>query len=346
MKPRKSNLELLRIAAMMLVLLIHYVPTRNVLSGCVEYDAAVTGGGIALINNALIGNIIDFCLKSLCFVCVNCFVLISGYFGIKFKFRSFANLIFQILFWSVLCIAISRLPFLHSNESFGKTIISGFYWGWFPRAYVILFVISPLLESFCRTCPEQQLGKYILVFYLLSTVGGYFMLWSDFNEGMSALSLIGLYLIGAYLKRTKLKIFNLKAKYDLMIYFAGGLALVILSIILLMAGVSVSPYGYMNPVVIIMSVYLFLFFAKIDIGQKVWINSIAASAFAVYLFHVNSMIFPHIRDMWVAINIKYGIFGSLPVAVASFIAIFIICILFDRIRIWSFDKISGIFIKE
>ena len=81
-----------------------------------------------------------------------------------------------------------------------KTFVGGIVYGWFPEAYLILFVVSPILNSFIKSCSEKEFGKYILYFYLLSTIGGYLLGFQDYRKGMSALSLMGLYLIGAYLR--------------------------------------------------------------------------------------------------------------------------------------------------
>lgn len=91
---RESNFELLRIVLMLLVLLIHYTPVRIV-------DMT---GGISL-TDSIWQDLANLELKSLSIVCVNCFVLISGYFGIKLKLRSFLNLIFQMVYWSAICVA-------------------------------------------------------------------------------------------------------------------------------------------------------------------------------------------------------------------------------------------------
>ena len=42
----------------------------------------------------------DFFRESTSICAVNAFLLISGYFGIKWKFKSFFNLIFQIFFYA------------------------------------------------------------------------------------------------------------------------------------------------------------------------------------------------------------------------------------------------------
>ena len=325
-KKRKSNFELLRIVSMFKVLLIHYVPKRMI---------DVTGGGIFLTEYP-IQDVINLELRSLAIVCVNCFVLISGYWGIKLRLGSFLNLLFQLMFWSAVCVGLAVSIFDVTNISVGGAFIENIASGWFPKSYLALFVVAPILNSFIKSCSEKELGKYILLFYLLSTVGGYLLRWSDFNEGMSALSLVGLYLIGAYLRITTLKIFTLKARYDMMMYLGLGLLMVILNVMLIIVGVSSSPYGYLNPVVIVMSIYLFLFFKKLNIGYSKVINLLAASAFSIYLFHYNPLVFGEITKVWRWINLNFGVFTSLFITFLSFIAIYLFCVVVDRIRIFIY----------
>ena len=87
MKERLSNFELLRILAMFLVLVVHAnffsinVPTH-----------------IECIRNGAV-SFFRFFIESISIVCVDVFVLLSGYFGIKCRVKSFFNLFFQIIFW-------------------------------------------------------------------------------------------------------------------------------------------------------------------------------------------------------------------------------------------------------
>ncbi|MBQ3582300.1 MAG: acyltransferase family protein [Alistipes sp.] len=324
-KQRDSNFELLRIVSMLLVLLNHYTPIR----------IADTNRDV-LLSDCLLQDIINFELMSLSFVCVNCFILISGYFGVKLKLRSFLNLLFQMVFWSAVCVVfavsifdVHELPLL---KAFAKNIVCG----WFPQAYLILFAVSPILNTFIKSCSERDLGRYILLFYLVSTIGGYLMGWDNFKDGMSALSLMGLYLIGAYLRISTLKLFAFKARTDLLIYLGLGFCMVALNMLMIKVGISSSPYGYLNPIVIIMSVYLFLFFKKINIGHNKVINFLSASAFSIYLFHYNPLCFGKICEVWTWINLNFGVISSLCVAFLSFIAIYLFCVAIDRIRIFLF----------
>lgn len=326
---------------MMLVLLCHFVPTRH--NGV--FSSEFVPQGCNPLSTDFLNTITNLELRSLCIVCTHCFVLISGYFGIKFKIKSLANLLFQMLFWCIVCIMIAilltgDLSPIPSISTFINTII----YGWFPAGYIVLFFVSPILNSFIKSCSKKELGRYIIYFYLLSTIGGYILGFNDFNEGMSALSMCGLYLIGAYLRITSLKIFSLKAKYDLLIYLGLGFMMVTLNLMLLYFKTYTSPYGYLNPIVIVMAIYLFLFFKKIDIGSNKIINFFSASAFSIYLFHCNIYIGSNISQMWRDINTHFGILSSIFVGILSFIAIYLLCTLIDQVRIYIYNKVISKFL--
>lgn len=171
-----------------------------------------------------------------------------------------------------------------------ELFLKGIVWGWFPWAYLVLMILSPVINIFVEKCSVRELGRYLIVFYLLSTIGGYLLGCRDFLIGMSGLILIGLYLIGAYLRRCDFKLFSYSATVNFAVYLVLGVVLLGVNGLLLMMGIKSSPYGYLNPVVIVMAVYLFLAFAKLDIENIAIINKVAASAFAVYLFHCHPAI--------------------------------------------------------
>lgn len=86
-KLRQTNIELLRIFSMLMVLVIHYnVGTNGQTTHEMVMSEPLKFVGIAS-------------LKSLSFICVNCFIIISGYFGIRWKRKSLCNYLFQIAFW-------------------------------------------------------------------------------------------------------------------------------------------------------------------------------------------------------------------------------------------------------
>lgn len=76
MKNRESKFELLRIVCMIFVITEHLVPHITDMQN-------VYGVGY------YVGNIAN----SFCVVAVNCFVLLSGYFGIKMKLKKILQLV-------------------------------------------------------------------------------------------------------------------------------------------------------------------------------------------------------------------------------------------------------------
>jgi IS5 family transposase len=91
---RLSNIELLRIIAMAMVLIIHVgfigigIPT--------EQD----------IQNAPFPTFNRFLFNNLSIVAVDVFVMISGWFGIHPKFKSATNFLFQVFFFSIIVYSV------------------------------------------------------------------------------------------------------------------------------------------------------------------------------------------------------------------------------------------------
>lgn len=324
---RKSNIELLRIFSMFLVLMVHYIPFRTTPTN------ESLGGDFW-------GTIFNLELRSISFVCVNCFILISGYFGIRWKWKSLLNYLYQVLFWTILAyfIAIIIGYKIFSLKEFIETVITFISSNWFKLSYLGLFLFAPVLESFIEKSSHKTLGYFIIAFYLFSTIFGWILQASpELHEGMTFVSFFGLYFIGAYIRKSNLKILNFHKKYDLLIYIGIGFILVIFSVFFLMSGITSSLYGYLNPLIIIESVYLFLFFKKLDIGVNKTINYIAASAFAVYLFHVNSSLYGLYQQICEQIQSQFAY--PFFVALLFMICVYTFAVIVDKIRLWSFNII-------
>lgn len=274
-------------------------------------------------------------LDSVSFVCVNCFILISGYFGIRWKYKSISNLLFQILFWLIVGYVMALLLNLDTANNFlGKLIHYG-QGRWFISAYLMVYLLSPLTNSFAEHNSTRNLGYYLVVFYLASTIYGYCLGAKEFNTGLSAISLLGIYITGLWLRRTDNPLTKFSAKTNLLIYLGISMIMVILNSSLLSLGIGKSLFGYLNPAILIASVYLFLFFKGLNIGSIKWINFLSASAFAIFLFHCNPFTAELVSDTWryLYVNFEY----SFPLILLSFVAIYLFCVAIDRIRITIFD---------
>ena len=212
---------------MLLVLLIHYV-------GTIKVDPVS-------IRTSTIDSLITIEMHSLAVVCVNCFILISGYFGIRWKAKSLASLLYQVLFWLFAGVMVANILDIKNTGSLVSIIGNYFSGRWFVPAYLGLYFLSPALNALIEKSNHKELGRYIILFYLYSTIIGYALRSQEFNEGMSVISLVGLYLIGAFLRKTSYPIFCYRPLVDFGIYLALSLLLTGVNSGVLFVGISKSP---------------------------------------------------------------------------------------------------------
>jgi surface polysaccharide O-acyltransferase-like enzyme len=186
-KERQSNIELLRIIAMFLVMVVHANVFSLGLPTYYEY------------SNAPISSFTRILIESLAIVSVNVFVLISGWFGIHPSLKGFAKFIFQCLFFSIGIYLISVIV-NHSSLSMKGLAECLFLTQkqWFIKAYIALYILSPILNVFVEQASKQQLRKTILFFYAFQTIYGFTNAAAFIVYGYSTFSFIGLYLLARY----------------------------------------------------------------------------------------------------------------------------------------------------
>jgi len=280
-------------------------------------------------------------MNSITFVCVNVFVLISGYFSIRPKRKSLLRFITQILFWAYFTTFVGAL-IRPESFSFSANILNGIVVmrQWFVFCYLGLFMFAPVLNSYIDRIQSHELLRFIGIYYAFSLFFGYicYGVWGtpkDFLEGMSILSLIGLYFVGSYLKKVETSGFPILRK-SAIFYISSFFGLTVFQSLfafaLLRLGVKSSPYGYMNPIILLESVCLFMFFAKLKIRYNKWINFWASSALAAYLLHCSPSLGMYYGDAcrWIADTFS----PALPVAILFMMIIYIIAVLIDKLW-WS-----------
>lgn len=276
-KSRSLNFEVLRIIAMFLVMIIHYnVP----INGAPTWDS-IQGSPFKALG------IIQ--LKSISFVCVNVFILVSGYFGISWKLKSFLAFIYQLAFWAAFTYLITLVFGYHGfdTKTFCLRILNCCDANWFYLSYIGLYLFSPVLNAFIGHSDCKTIGRFLVAFYLMAWIFGYVTQQSiEFNRGCSFVSLVGLYICGAFLRKTECRWKTIPAKTYLLLFFVLGWFLAACSIITLRLGFTKDVYGYLNPIVLAEGVFLFLFFAKIEIKScRNIIMFFSSSALAVLLLH-------------------------------------------------------------
>lgn len=270
-KMRDSNIELLRIICMLFILIHHFI-VHSLFPDLLVRDGDISAYRVACII-----------INGFVYVGVNCFILISGYFGIKFKFRSLFNLYFICAFFALITALMkSFVADVQFNKGLIYSILLPFShsdW-WFIKCYVALFLISPILNKAAQYLNKKEFTTAIVLLTALNVYLGYY--WHQHNvDGYNLVQFIYIYLIGAYLHKFPLKI--LDRKNSMLLYLLGAMLWCLCSVLSVKWRVPHwIPFYYNNPLVILASVGLFVLFTKIEI-QSLAINTIASSVLAAYL---------------------------------------------------------------
>lgn len=333
---RLSNFELLRLISMFMVLIVHS-----------NFQAIGTPTHIDLQIDP-ITSILRIMLQSFTLVCVNIFVFISGWFGIKFSYKGILQLLFQTFFFLFgiyfICVfvGLEKLSLL----GLGKCLMLN-NGTWFVKSYLCLYIISPILNLFIENSSQKDFKRVLFLFYLFQFIWG----WASkgvsfFEEGLSTISFIGLYLLARYIYMYKPKI-SLYPKQKYMfayIVFSILTALCLWITILKEYSFYYKFWSYNSPLIILASIALFLFFSKLNFKNKI-INNLAVSCFAVYLLHFiiwKEVVSPFIQY----IVYKYDTITCLIYILILLIAFYATAIIMDKIRIRIWNLLINIKVKR
>ena len=263
-RQRESNFELLRIAAMGFVIAHHFL----IATGKVDYYRSAPCGGE--LPNAFL-------------VCgVNCFILISGYFGINLKARKFFRLIFTILFVAAAETLLASIPpvsgFFNLRYAIHRTIPVFGDSNWFIPSYIGLMLVSPVLNKATSGATHGELAKWTAILTALDFYAYLFGITPVSATGYNLFHFIYLYILGQFLRKTTVKA---SRHTCLAIYVIACTAAYTVSQLI---GTGFTAFAYNSPQTVVASCALFLFFSKLDIQSRT-VNRIASAVFCVFLFH-------------------------------------------------------------
>lgn len=270
---RTSNLELLRIVAMLMIIGLHQNGMANALATLAPNTA-----------NYFIANFVE----SICICSVNCFVLVSGYFMIEKNeapVQKCVHLLIDVAFWGLVGCGCA---FVFLGEAVGiKDIIIAvipYIKGqrWFVRDYIVLMLLAPFLNRCLVQLSKRSYQILLLVLLLV------FSIWPSFfpnppidDYGFSCVHFIQIYAIAGYIKR-----FGAQSSFRPAVYLCGYLVSVALIFLSALVG-SGYAYAYNYLFVITASVSLFLFFRSLSIQSGI-VNKLASGAFDVFVIHTTS----------------------------------------------------------
>ena len=328
-KVRQSNIELLRIVAIFLVMVAH----------CNIW----LGGGLP---DATDGMTVMFwgkhVIASLASICVVLFVLISGYFTIKPSLKSIITLWTQI-FFVYLYVFIFQTIVTGGGINYKSLILCFLPFtvgNWFVKSYLILMLLSPALNLLTDKLSRKGMLLSLMIFSIIALFWG--CIFNDptagFNKGYSPLSFVYFYMVGRYLR---LYMNNEKSKW---FYFGCYLLFSVVIFVSLLAKQKWMLY-YCNPIIVLSAASLFMFFVKWNIGHVVFINWVASSVFAVFIFHTKEPVVEWLK------NYNIHKLNTLPyieyvgLMFVVLIAFFMVAILMDKIRAYIFKPVL-IFVSQ
>lgn len=322
-KKRDSNIELLRMLAMFQVLLVHadfyslgYPSVEHVL-------------------NDFLDSFLRFFFESGSIVCVNVFILISGWFGIKPSFKGACNFIFQCVFFLTgaylvaLIIGTSTISKLGIAGCIGATTHN-----WFIKAYLLLYILSPVLNTFVEHATRKTFKTVLLCFFAFVCTYGWYGAAKFMMGGYSPLFFIGLYLLARYMRLYNPSFMHFKITTDILIYCGVCLFVTFASISapLFLNRFFIAFYDYISPTCIIAAVYLFLTFSKIRFYCK-FVNWCGISCFAVFLLHKNPSTLYHYKNLFAYLHTIYSPLQYWLVTMLILVVIFLLAVTIDKIRI-------------
>lgn len=353
---RQSNIELLRIVAMLLIISHHYI----VNSGIME-------------NISLLDHPSKFTFLTIWGMWgktgINIFILISGYFmcSSALTIKRYCKIAFEWIFYNyviyfimlfagyetVSALRILQLvftPFIYANGS-----------GWFSASFLMFYLFIPFLNIFIRSISKEQYKKFImLLLFLFTILSTFFMNTVIFGE---VFWYIAVYFIGGYLRlyppkwstslRQSFRLFLLSL-FLCYISVLFGAFLQIKFHVYCPLTFFVSNANKLGAVLV--SVFLFSVFGNLNIAYSKSINLIAQTTYGVLLIHANSDAWRTFmwRDL-LHVDTSASL-SALPLIGRSFAicgGIFVCCSLLDMIRIFwierpifnHFDRIENVILN-
>ena len=271
--PRKSNFELLRILAILMVVMGHFIRQ----SGLLESEAGT--------NAAL-----NIFLGSGGRIAVNIFLLIGSWFMVDSAFRpsKALKLYIETAFY---CIPLTLVMACLGTAGEARNVLQGFmpFFGrpvWFATAYISLILLTPFLNMAFLLPPKRQFhlaSALFVLFCLVSTVPSFSNI--DYIADFSWFCV--LYIIVGWAKGN-----NILEKVNLNKWVYALMAILIYAGMCLAARSAalgwVANYWLDNIRTlpnVACALCLFMFFRKIEIGSAKVVNLLARSIFAVYVVH-------------------------------------------------------------
>lgn len=340
-KQRNTNLDLLRIVSMLLIVFLHSIDHSGVLE-----NAENCGAGMYFYVRFT---------YALCQVCVNIYIMLSGYFMIHSTFRlhkltalwmeaAFYSIVLKLLFmvtgqenFSVLSLASCLFP-----------ILTGRYW--FLTIYAGMYLISPFLNVLIRALDRKQHGLLNLCLFVIMS------LWSSIHPAISGMNSGGgwglAWFVVLYITAAWFRLYytpNWKPMRWLLGYTAIPLLIAALQVaarewdIGIMQKILSNWFRYDSAPAYLMTLSLFVGFLNIEVrgaGLSRRICTVAPLTLGVYLIHAHANVSPW---SWAVLDLPGKMASALfiPIQLGAVFLIFALCASLDFLRSRTVGKLEN-----
>lgn len=272
---------------------------------------------------------------------VGCFVLISGYFGVKNTKHKFLNITILTTLYAMLCAWVNND--FSINRNFIMAIISvPRYFNWYITCYLILMALSEYINHFVESLSKNEFRRLLIILFVFFSVLPMSVSATEtvlLRTGQCLTYFIYAYLIGRYIR--------LHRNNDIPRRTSTIMALVFVTIMFLtkVAGIYVSalykiPMTSNNSPFILGAVICVFYLFKSFNFKSTIINFISSSVLAAYLLDdLRPAIDKYIHVYSYNLNNDFAIYVALET-----ILIFTMAVLVDKTRILIFGKIEKVFI--
>lgn len=277
-KQRNSGIELLRIITMLGVIILHY-------------NSISSGRAFEYVNQGSINQVYLFWIESLFICAVNLFVLISAFFLCTTNKRSpykIFEFILQLVLIRLLYYFLSLLmgAQFHVSELITAALPANYY----VILYSALYIISPYINILIDHLDIKHFQRFLIIIFALFSVWSFGVDLLSPLENINSMSTIGLYgsqrgytivnfiliyCIGAYIKKSGFRLSKICA--------TSGM--IICSLLLtVFAFMNQNAWNYNNPLVILLTVFVFLLFKEIRF-QNSMVNELAKASYTCFIIH-------------------------------------------------------------
>lgn len=331
-KTRASGIELLRILAALMVIVLHYF-----------------NGGIGGATNHIRGTLGVFISKgflSVSFCAVDLFVMISAYYLFNTQNRKCSKIIslfFEAAIMRTAIYLINVFAFQSNDFSITDLLSCAICIGYYLIFYSIIYITSPLINKALSSMSENSMKRAVITLFIIFSVLSFLPdLLNDKNvlniawlgnstitnagsfEGYTIINFFLCYVVGAYLNKIKT------------VKTSKAFLILLLNTFIILAWSYFdwkSAFTYNNPLVIIEAALFIMLFRNFQFKSKM-INELAKAAFTCYLIH--SFFF---RFIYIQFHASLSWYTMTLHVIATIISIYFVCYAVYKIYSYSFGKI-------